>query len=57
MQIEVWIEPHERGEALEAYRQWLSVEQAVEIDQAPAESMIRIRRIGGNTTVLVVEEG
>ncbi len=40
MNIRVFIEPHERHEAMEAYRQWLTVEQESEIDDAPDSAII-----------------
>jgi len=57
MNILVVIEPHERVEALEAYRQWLSLEQETEIIDAPDSALIRLARSNGKTTVQVIEEG
>ena len=57
MNIQVYIEPHERDEALEAYRQWLTIEQEKQIKDAPDEALIRLIRVEGKTTVNVIEEG
>ena len=57
MNIRVVIEPHERYEALEAYRQWLTPEQYDEISEAPEGALIFIDRDGGKTTVRIIEEG
>ena len=38
MNIQIVIEPHERYEALEAYRRWLTVEQENEIRDAAESS-------------------
>jgi hypothetical protein len=56
--IDVFIEPHERHEALEAYRQWLTSAQEAEIKDAPETAIIRLRRVKpGGTIVTVIEEG
>lgn len=57
MNIQVVIEPHERGPALEAYRQWLTVEQEAEIRDAGEGALIFLYRDNGKTTVNIVEEG
>ena len=57
MNIQVVIEPHERYEALEAYRQWLTVEQAREIKNADEGALIFLHRANGKTVVNVIEEG
>lgn len=59
MQFDIYIEPHERYEALEAYADWLSATQVDEIKDAPESALIRIRRGVGQpmTTVWVIEEG
>lgn len=58
MQTAVWIEPHERFEAVEAYRDRLSPAQIDEITEAPEGALIRLT-LGTHvpTQVLVVEEG
>lgn len=57
MNIRVVIEPHERREAIEAYRQWLSPEQDKEIEDAPDGALVFIERVNGSTTIRIVEEG
>lgn len=57
MIMDVYIEPHERHEALEAYRQWLSPQQESEIEDAPESAIIRLSRVRDTTTVTVIEEG
>lgn len=57
MNIKVFIEPHERHEAIEAYRQWLTPEQGDEISEAPESALIVIERRDGKTDVTVIEEG
>ena len=57
MNIQVFIEPHERGEALEAYRRWLTTAQEGEIKDAPDSALVRLVRANGVTTVTVIEEG
>lgn len=58
MQATIYIEPHERNEAVEAYAQWLSLEQREQISDAPEGALIRIDRSDGKTVaVVVIEEG
>jgi hypothetical protein len=57
MNIQVYIEPHERLEALEAYRQWLTPELENEIMNAPESAIIRLVRTEHATSVLVIPEG
>jgi len=57
MNIKIFIEPHERHEAIEEYRQWLSPEQEDEIDEAPDSAIIILDRSNGKTVVQVIEEG
>ncbi len=57
MNIGVIIEPHERHEALEAYRDWLTPEQVAEIENAPEGSLIMLQRVDRKTNVQVIEEG
>lgn len=57
MIMDVYIEPHERHEALEAYRQWLSPQQESEIADAPESAIIQLSRNQNTTTVTVIEEG
>ena len=53
----VWIEPHERYEAIEAYRDRLSADQIASIEEAPETALIQLRLNGGETTLMIVEEG
>ena len=57
--MNVFIEPGERGEALEAYKDWLTPEQVAEIENAPESAIIRLQRdFGGvKTKITVIEEG
>lgn len=57
MDVRVFIEPHERHEALEAYRQWLNVDQEAEIKDAPQSAIICLHRTNWTTTIQVIEEG
>lgn len=54
----VFIEPHERGEALMTYSDRLTPEQVEQIEEAPEGALIRLS-LGGGTVgeVLVIEEG
>jgi len=59
MNATIWIEPHERWEALQAYADWLSGSQKDEINEAPEDARIRLWRMDGVTQVdvfLVVNE-
>lgn len=53
----VFVEPHERFEALAAYSDKLTAEQVAKIDDAPESALICLRFCGGPTEVLVIEEG
>jgi len=55
--VQVFIEPHERFEAMEAYRQWLTIRQQAEIEDAPESAIICLRRVNGVTEVQIIEEG
>ncbi len=59
MMAAVYIEPHERFEAIEAYRDRLSLEQVEAIKDAPDEALIELRfGIGDSITQLrIIEEG
>lgn len=57
MKMEVFIEPHERAEALEAYRQWLRPDQEQEIEDAPESAVVCLSRTNWQTTITVIEEG
>ena len=57
MNVQVFIEPHERFEAMEAYRQWLTVRQQAEIEDAPDSAIICLCRANGVTEVQIIEEG
>lgn len=55
----IFIQPHERHEALEAYKDRLTPEQIEEIEDAPESAIINLRcNIGQpGTQVTVIEEG
>lgn len=57
----VWIEPHERFEAINAYRERLSPAQIEAIEEAPETALIMLQfNICGdpkNTRLEVVEKG
>lgn len=55
----VFIEPHERAEALEAYKDRLTPEQVEQIDDAPETAIIQLRFgiDAAGTVVTVIEEG
>lgn len=59
MMAAVFIEPHERFEALEAYRDRLTAEQIDEIDNAPDSAIIKLSFGMGaaGTTIQIIEEG
>lgn len=59
MMAAVFIEPHERFEALEAYRDRLTPEQIDEIGDAPDGAIIQLRFGVGmaGTQVTIIEEG
>ena len=57
MNIQVVIEPHERQEALEAYKKWLAPDQVGQIAGAPEGALIHLTRCDGATWVSVIEEG
>lgn len=52
----IFIEPHERAEAIEAYRDRLSDEQVSEIEDAPDGALIRLSVARGITVVTVIHE-
>jgi hypothetical protein len=56
---QIFIEPHERIEALEAYRGWLTADQERQISDAPEGALIGLKRdmMARTTVVTVVEEG
>jgi len=59
MMASVFIEPHERFEAIEVYKDRLTAEQVNEIEGAPENAIILLRfGIGHDGTGLtVIEEG
>lgn len=59
MMAAVFIEPHERGEAICAYADRLTREQADEIRDAPDGAIIRLEFGIGvpGSTITVIEEG
>jgi len=59
MNVLVFIEPHERFEAVEAYRQRLTPAQIREITDAPDGALVQLNFGVGieGTRVIVIEEG
>ena len=55
----VFVEPHERGEALEAYKDRLSKEQVAKIEDAPESAIIKLSfgMDQPGTFVEIIEEG
>ncbi len=53
----VFIEPHERYEALEAYKDRLTEGQIDQINEAPEGAIIQLKFDGTGTRVIVIEEG
>lgn len=59
MNASIFIMPHERAEALEAYARYLNAEQIEQIDDAPETAIINLK-INVDTpvcTLTVIEEG
>lgn len=61
MMASIFIEPHERVEAIEAYRDRLTPEQAEEIANAPDGAIVQLRFgigfDGAGTQITIIEEG
>jgi hypothetical protein len=59
MMMTVFIEPHERYEAVEAYRQRLTLAQIEEVKDAPEGAIVQLNfGIGiDGTRVIIIEEG
>jgi len=57
MTVNIWIEPHERGEAIEAYKDWLSIDQIEEIENAAEGALIQLVHNEFGTTVNVHRGG
>lgn len=57
MIFDIFIEPHERYEAVEAYADRLSPTQIETITDAPETALIRLQISDSSTQVLVIEEG
>lgn len=59
MMASVFIEPHERWEAIEAYRDRLTPEQVDQIEEAPEGAIINLCfGVGAaGTQITVIEEG
>lgn len=55
----VFIEPHERFEAVEAYRDRLTAEQIEEVTDAPEGALVQLNFGVGieGTRVIIIEEG
>jgi len=56
MLIAIEIAPHERRDAIEAYRRHLTDEQVSEIEDAPEENWITLHMGGGPTRVTIVRK-
>ena len=54
MNFTIYIEPHERHEALDAYRDRLTQDQIDEIADADDGARIKLEISGGETTVTVM---
>ena len=54
MTFTIFIEPHERFEALDAYRDRLTAEQIDEINDADEGARIKLEISGGGATVTVL---
>lgn len=54
--IKVYVLPHERREAIEAYRERLTQAHADEIEDAPDGALIQLTIIGPGALVTVIEE-
>lgn len=54
----IFIYPHERGEAIEQYRDWLTPEQIDEIEEAPEAALVKlaVNMGAGTSTVLIIPE-
>ena len=57
MNITVFIELHERFEAIEAYRDRLTKEQIDLICEAKDTALVRLEVHNGKTKVMIIEEG
>jgi hypothetical protein len=59
MNAMIFIHPHERGEAIEAYRDRLTPEQIDEIRDAPEDALVQLNFgiTAPGTKVIVIEEG
>jgi hypothetical protein len=59
MMASIWIEPHERHEAIEAYKDRLTPDQIARIADAPEGALINLRFGIGEpgANVSVIEEG
>lgn len=53
----VFIEPHERQEAVDAYREVLTAEQIAEILDAPDEALLSLKIDALGAQVVVIPEG
>lgn len=53
----VFIEPHERAEAIEAYKDRLTTDQVDEIKDAPDGALIRLSVGRGQLDLTIIEEG
>jgi len=56
MKIQVYIMPHERREAIEAYRDRLTATEVEAIENAPDDQIIIVNFCAGKPTEFVFEE-
>lgn len=52
----VFIAPHERHEAIDAYRDLLTAEQIDQIEEAPEGAFVACRFASGQPTIIEIEE-
>lgn len=53
----IFIEPHERYEAVEAYADRLTTEQRDQIEDAPEGALINLQIDARGTKVIIINEG
>ncbi len=56
----IFIAPHERSEAIEAYRDHLTDDQVEQINDAPETAFVKLSwglMEGGASTLVIIEEG
>jgi hypothetical protein len=57
MNAVIFIEPHERSDAVGAYEDRLNKDQIDEIFDAPESALVRLDIRDGKTEVMIIEEG